>query len=137
MTGIDRANEGHDCATCPGCIHDGNKCCGCYDGACCQTSIKARTPGERAAFDDGLTSGRATEGLSESEREAVTTAVYADRGPIPVLTAVERILAARAAQLARAWELLIDAETLITRVSPHSRPDGMISTHELRKALEG
>ena len=25
----------HDCATCPTCIHDGNECCGCYDGSCC------------------------------------------------------------------------------------------------------
>lgn len=31
----------HDCAACPDCIHDGNKCCGCYDGACCQTSVTA------------------------------------------------------------------------------------------------
>lgn len=26
----------HDCATCEDCLHDGHKCCGCYDGACCQ-----------------------------------------------------------------------------------------------------
>jgi hypothetical protein len=28
----------HNCAECSDCIHDGNKCCGCYDGACCVTS---------------------------------------------------------------------------------------------------
>lgn len=27
--------EEHDCASCVECIHDGHKCCGCYDGACC------------------------------------------------------------------------------------------------------
>jgi len=26
----------HDCSTCTACLHDGHKCCGCYDGACCQ-----------------------------------------------------------------------------------------------------
>lgn len=26
----------HNCTTCEACIHDGRKCCGCYDGACCQ-----------------------------------------------------------------------------------------------------
>lgn len=31
-------SEPHDCETCQECIHDGNKCCGCYDGACCQRS---------------------------------------------------------------------------------------------------
>ena len=30
------AQTGHDCASCVKCIHDGHKCCGCYDGACCQ-----------------------------------------------------------------------------------------------------
>lgn len=28
----------HDCSTCTDCLHDGQRCCGCYDGACCQTS---------------------------------------------------------------------------------------------------
>lgn len=32
----------HDCAQCAECIHDGHKCCGCYDGACCQT-LEAHT----------------------------------------------------------------------------------------------
>lgn len=26
----------HDCAKCEDCLHDGHKCCGCYDGACCK-----------------------------------------------------------------------------------------------------
>ena len=26
----------HDCESCKACLHDGNKCCGCYDGACCK-----------------------------------------------------------------------------------------------------
>jgi hypothetical protein len=28
--------EAHDCASCVECIHDGAKCCGCYDGVCCK-----------------------------------------------------------------------------------------------------
>ena len=32
----DRERMRHRCETCPDCIHDGNKCCGCYDGACCR-----------------------------------------------------------------------------------------------------
>jgi hypothetical protein len=31
----------HDCATCSDCLHDGNKCCGCYDNSCCQTTVIA------------------------------------------------------------------------------------------------
>jgi len=30
------ALAGHDCSTCPDCIHHGRRCCGCYDGACCR-----------------------------------------------------------------------------------------------------
>lgn len=26
----------HGCSQCDDCIHNGNKCCGCYDGACCK-----------------------------------------------------------------------------------------------------
>lgn len=26
----------HSCESCEDCLHDGFKCCGCYDGACCQ-----------------------------------------------------------------------------------------------------
>ena len=26
----------HDCESCEACLHDGHKCCGCYDGVCCQ-----------------------------------------------------------------------------------------------------
>jgi len=26
----------HDCDTCTDCIHNGNRCCGCYDGDCCR-----------------------------------------------------------------------------------------------------
>ena len=26
----------HDCESCEACLHDGHKCCGCYDGACCK-----------------------------------------------------------------------------------------------------
>jgi hypothetical protein len=26
----------HDCAKCQDCLHDGHKCCGCYDGVCCR-----------------------------------------------------------------------------------------------------
>lgn len=29
---------GHSCTTCADCIHDGNRCCGCYDGACCRAT---------------------------------------------------------------------------------------------------
>lgn len=28
--------EQHVCSKCAECIHDGRKCCGCYDGVCCQ-----------------------------------------------------------------------------------------------------
>lgn len=31
-----RASRTHDCASCDDCVHDGHKCCGCYDGACCR-----------------------------------------------------------------------------------------------------
>jgi hypothetical protein len=27
----------HDCASCATCVHDGRRCCGCYDGVCCQS----------------------------------------------------------------------------------------------------
>ena len=27
----------HDCSTCDECVHDGKRCCGCYDGACCKS----------------------------------------------------------------------------------------------------
>lgn len=39
MSGDDQghAGEAHDCESCVGCIHNGRKCCGCYDGACCQS----------------------------------------------------------------------------------------------------
>ena len=26
----------HECDSCADCLHEGNRCCGCYDGACCQ-----------------------------------------------------------------------------------------------------
>lgn len=26
----------HDCEDCTACLHDGHKCCGCYDGVCCE-----------------------------------------------------------------------------------------------------
>lgn len=29
------AAQAHECSTCQDCIHDGKRCCGCYDGACC------------------------------------------------------------------------------------------------------
>lgn len=35
----------HDCESCEACLHDGQKCCGCYDGVCCQ---------ERERFVDRL-----------------------------------------------------------------------------------
>lgn len=34
-----RSGEPHSCESCPTCgVHDGrhDKCCGCYDGVCCQ-----------------------------------------------------------------------------------------------------
>ena len=31
----------HNCATCEPCVHDGRRCCGCYDGACCQRGVKS------------------------------------------------------------------------------------------------
>ena len=40
----------HNCSTCPDCIHDGNKCCGCYDDACCQPEAPAATEDKA---DDG------------------------------------------------------------------------------------
>jgi hypothetical protein len=39
----------HECETCPDCLHDGNRCCGCYDGACCKAeppSVDAETLAE-------------------------------------------------------------------------------------------
>jgi hypothetical protein len=30
----------HDCGSCPDCLHDGHKCCGCYDGACCKAGAR-------------------------------------------------------------------------------------------------
>lgn len=29
----------HDCESCEACLHDGHKCCGCYDGACCKPGV--------------------------------------------------------------------------------------------------
>ncbi len=34
----------HDCATCADCIHDGRRCCGCYDGACCKSPDWSAAP---------------------------------------------------------------------------------------------
>lgn len=28
----------HSCESCSDCLHDGAKCCGCYDGACCKST---------------------------------------------------------------------------------------------------
>lgn len=28
----------HDCGSCRDCLHNGNRCCGCYDGACCRVA---------------------------------------------------------------------------------------------------
>ena len=36
----------HDCATCTDCLHDGHKCCGCYDGACCHLAETLRLRSE-------------------------------------------------------------------------------------------
>ena len=38
----------HDCEVCPDCLHDGNKCCGCYDGVCCQEGYLPRGKGGAA-----------------------------------------------------------------------------------------
>lgn len=37
----------HDCTTCADCIHNGTRCCGCYDGACCQHESRAWDADER------------------------------------------------------------------------------------------
>ena len=31
-------DDDHLCESCPDCLHDGGKCCGCYDSACCRES---------------------------------------------------------------------------------------------------
>lgn len=37
----------HDCPSCADCLHDGNKCCGCYDEACClHVAIPAAEAGD-------------------------------------------------------------------------------------------
>lgn len=41
----------HDCDTCADCIHDGHRCCGCYDGVCCRDSVFA--PAVPAGGEDG------------------------------------------------------------------------------------
>lgn len=33
----------HDCETCTDCLHDGARCCGCYDGMCCQEATPQPT----------------------------------------------------------------------------------------------
>ena len=33
----------HSCDFCRDCIHNGHKCCGCFDGVCCQESTDPRT----------------------------------------------------------------------------------------------
>jgi hypothetical protein len=30
----------HICGECADCLHDGNKCCGCYDNACCRATAE-------------------------------------------------------------------------------------------------
>jgi hypothetical protein len=55
--------EVHDCATCTDCVHDGKRCCGCYDGACCKSPDWSAAPEEawdvsRAnAWDEGYIAG--------------------------------------------------------------------------------
>lgn len=41
----------HDCESCADCVHDGNRCCGCYDGSCCK-KIATQEPGSWV-HDDG------------------------------------------------------------------------------------
>lgn len=45
---IERAADGHVCMECQDCIHNGAKCCGCYDNACCHEVVlpPASTGGE-------------------------------------------------------------------------------------------
>ena len=69
----------HDCTTCVDCIHNGNKCCGCYDGVCCQgtntfTLQEPRTHGgNHAPLGDGnwLTPGFCA-GCDEERQDAAT-----------------------------------------------------------------
>jgi hypothetical protein len=44
----------HTCASCPDCIHDGNRCCGCYDGACCRDNATPTDDREAQADGDAL-----------------------------------------------------------------------------------
>ena len=39
----------HSCESCEDCLHNGAKCCGCYDGVCCRES--GRTPDTRPLYD--------------------------------------------------------------------------------------
>lgn len=36
---IEREADGHVCAECADCLHDGQRCCGCYDGVCCKGGL--------------------------------------------------------------------------------------------------
>lgn len=36
--GRPKTSGSHSCESCEACLHNGAKCCGCYDGACCQES---------------------------------------------------------------------------------------------------
>lgn len=37
--GVAPQADGHDCTSCQDCIHNGGKCCGCYDGVCCKEAV--------------------------------------------------------------------------------------------------
>lgn len=56
----------HQCESCEDCLHDGAKCCGCYDGVCCRES--GRTPDTRPLYDI-LKAGRVESAPEQPEGE--------------------------------------------------------------------
>ena len=61
------AREPHDCESCAACVHNGQKCCGCYDGVCCQQTDQEARDDEPTIADCSMATAQAL-GLTPAER---------------------------------------------------------------------